>query len=123
MGRSLEKRIRKLEQAIGGYACDKPGHDQFFVFWVGEEKKAEVEALLKSIDECETCQSKQRMVVRFGNYTSPDYSPVADTPFNFVFGEEEPLNVRFNEWQKPEPQGEEIAIPQWLKDLENLEDK
>jgi hypothetical protein len=69
---ALEKRVRKLERSIPAPRCNKPSHDQLFVFWIGDEKTAEVEALLKSIDECETCTKKDRMLIRFGRFTNPE---------------------------------------------------
>jgi hypothetical protein len=110
MGTALEKRVRKLEKSIPSPPCDKPGHGPMFV-WIDDnsEAAAENERLAKEIQECPNC--KDKTLIRFIRWRKD--------------GEEEPVSsatgitIHFGVETKPEPQGDSLAIPDWLKDLED----
>jgi hypothetical protein len=57
----LEKRIRKLETAVGIGRCSNPEHKS--VMWVGPEHPAEDRAKIESMQRCSKC--RDRWVVVF----------------------------------------------------------
>ena len=75
MTRLIETRLRQLEARFGHLPCDKPGHDDLFVFVAlcGEpDSEAETQAKIKSIRECERCKDKLVVVImHLGNASQP----------------------------------------------------
>ena len=57
----LEKRVRKLETAVGiGRRCSNPAHK--FMMWVGPEQPAEDEAKIGSMRQCVKCRDKRIII-------------------------------------------------------------
>lgn len=66
MGKALDRRIRKLERAAGGLPCQKPGHNELFLFvqqFDRDELDAKDQAKIQSIRECEKCKKQTRNCV------------------------------------------------------------
>src|SRR4051794_36567520 len=103
MGRALEKRIRKLEKAAGGLPCNKPGHNDLFVFIQkrdGSAISSEDQARIDSIRACEKCKNKLVIFMMIFGQETPEQvmeqKPQQPRPqsFNFIYGEEPEASPR-----------------------------
>ena len=75
MTTGLEQRVNKLEETVPDMPCPNPEHEGLFVFIKGEseEKDCEVDRLIKSLDECEHCRGKDRVVFILERFEKPRY--------------------------------------------------
>jgi hypothetical protein len=58
----LEKRVRKLETAVGIGRCTNPEHKS--VMWVGPEHSAEDQAKIESMRQCLKCRDRRVVVFK-----------------------------------------------------------